>query len=78
MSQITASLAGVSRNVAEAEQSLQAVERIKEYSNVEPEEDPNVPKDEVEASWPHEGTIEFENVSARYRPFVIIYIHIFK
>ena len=64
---------GVSRNVAEAEQSLQAVERIREYSDVEPEENPNIPKCEVDESWPQTGTIEFENVSARYRPFVVYF-----
>ena len=72
MAQITQALAGVSRNVAEVEQSLQAVERIKEYSNVEQEENPDLPTCDVDESWPQFGAIDFENVSARYRPFVII------
>ena len=70
MAQITQALSGVSRNVAEVEQSLQAVERIDEFSGVEPEEDPTVPKCEVGDEWPQSGAISFDHVTARYRPFV--------
>ena len=68
MSQITQSLAGISRNVAETEQALQSFERITEVSDLTPEE----PKDkvccELPQEWPQSGSIQFNNVTVRYRP----------
>ena len=71
MAQITQALSGISRNVAEVEQSLQSVERVLEYSDVEQEEDAGIAKCQVDDSWPQSGSIVFDHVSARYRPFVI-------
>ena len=45
------------------------MERIDEYCHIDPEGKPD--NTEVEdKSWPSEGKIVFENVFARYRPFV--------
>lgn len=74
MAQITQALSGISRNVAEVEQSLQSVERVLEYSDVEQEEDASVTKCEVDKSWPQNGSIVFDHVSARYRQFVLLFI----
>ena len=70
MAQITQALSGISRNVAEVEQSLQSVERVLEYSDVEQEERPDSVKCKVDKNWPQSGSIVFDHVSARYRPFV--------
>lgn len=74
MAQITQALSGISRNVAEVEQSLQSVERVLEYSDVEQEEEASVTKCKVDKSWPQNGSIVFDHVSARYRPFVLLFI----
>ena len=71
MAQITQALSGISRNVAEVEQSLQSVERVLEYSDVEQEENASVAKCKADKSWPQNGAIVFDHVSARYRPFVL-------
>ena len=48
---------------------LQSVERIEEYCYLNPEGKPDntVVEDKL---WPSKGRIVFDNVSARYRPFV--------
>lgn len=74
MAQITQALSGISRNVAEVEQSLQSVERVLEYSDVEQEEEVSAAKCKVDKSWPQNGSIVFDHVSARYRPFVSLSI----
>lgn len=42
-----------------------SVERILEYSQLEPEKQPEVPQN-VAADWPSQGKIEFRNVFYRY------------
>lgn len=44
---------------------LTSVERILEYSQLEPEKQPDIPK-KVAADWPSKGKIEFKNVFYRY------------
>lgn len=44
---------------------LTSVERILEYSQLEPEKQPNAPK-QTTSDWPSNGKIEFKNVSYRY------------
>lgn len=44
---------------------LTSVERVLEYSQLEPEKQPDVPK-KVAADWPSRGKIEFRNVFYRY------------
>lgn len=44
---------------------LTSVERILEYSQLEPEKQPEVPR-KVAANWPLKGKIEFKNVFYRY------------
>lgn len=44
---------------------LTSVERILEYSQLEPEKQPDAPE-KVSAEWPSNGKIEFKNVFYRY------------
>lgn len=64
--QITQSLNWIIRMSVEVETNIVAVERVEEYSTLEPEAaeymDPRPPK-----TWPQTGSIEFKNYSTRYR-----------
>ncbi|KAK9869797.1 hypothetical protein WA026_003529 [Henosepilachna vigintioctopunctata] len=53
------------RQWSETENQMTSVERVLEYSNVDPEEDTN---EEPVKDWPHLGGIHFETVSMRYAP----------
>lgn len=44
---------------------MTSVERVLEYSQLEPEKQPDIPK-KVAAEWPSKGKIEFRNVFYRY------------
>ncbi|KAL2152189.1 hypothetical protein VTH82DRAFT_5373 [Thermothelomyces myriococcoides] len=50
------------------EQNMNAVERIKEYLDVEQEAAAVVEKNRPPENWPSDGTVEFINYSTRYRP----------
>ncbi len=50
------------------EQNMNAVERIKEYLDVEQEAEPVIEKTRPAANWPSEGSVEFSNYTTRYRP----------
>lgn len=50
---------------ADVENNLMAVERIMEYSQLEPEDEPDIPEN-VPSDWPANGKVEFKNVSYRY------------
>lgn len=50
---------------AEVTNLLTSVERILEYSNLEPERQPKLPTN-VANNWPFQGKIEFKNVFYRY------------
>jgi ABC-type multidrug transport system fused ATPase/permease subunit len=64
--QITQSLNWIVRMTVEVETNIVAVERVKEYSQLEPEAaeivDPRPP-----VTWPSQGEIIFKNYSTRYR-----------
>jgi ABC-type multidrug transport system fused ATPase/permease subunit len=49
------------------EQNMNAVERIKEYLDVEKEADAIVEKNRPPENWPAQGSVEFINYSTRYR-----------
>ena len=56
-------------SVAEVEMNVIAIERIKEYTEIEQEAPWIVPNTDmhVRVSWPEKGKIEFKNFQARYR-----------
>lgn len=53
------------RHSVEVTNQLVSVERILEYSELERERQPHIPKD-VDDSWPSQGRIDFRNVTLRY------------
>ncbi|TKA46270.1 hypothetical protein B0A54_03077 [Friedmanniomyces endolithicus] len=55
------------RLYASNEQNMNAVERIKEYLDVEQEAPPIIPENRPEANWPSKGSVEFIGYSTRYR-----------
>ncbi|KAK4621385.1 ABC transporter 7 [Fulvia fulva] len=55
------------RLYASNEQNMNAVERVKEYLDVEQEAAPIVPENRPEANWPSQGSVEFIGYSTRYR-----------
>lgn len=65
--QITSSLNWIVRQTVEVETNIVSVERVLEYSRL-PSEAPEInPRNRPPASWPANGTIQFNNYSARYR-----------
>lgn len=57
------------RQSAEAESQMTSIERIDEFSHVEPEKNLELPEDKRPPnSWPIEGSISFNNVSLAYDP----------
>jgi ABC-type multidrug transport system fused ATPase/permease subunit len=55
------------RLYASNEQNMNAVERIKEYLDVDQEAASIVPENRPEANWPSKGAVEFIGYSTRYR-----------
>lgn len=55
------------RQLAEVENDMNAVERLRYYGH-ELEEEPPLHTIDVRSSWPEKGEIKFENVEMRYRP----------
>lgn len=55
------------RLYASNEQNMNAVERVKEYLDVEQEAAPIVPDHRPEHNWPSAGAVEFVDYSTRYR-----------
>lgn len=53
------------RHSCEVANQLISVERILEYSDLEPEIQPQQPK-EIDQSWPSDGRIQFRNVTFKY------------
>lgn len=53
------------RHSCEVANQLISVERIQEYSDLEPERQPKKQK-EVKHSWPNDGRVEFRNVTYKY------------
>ena len=56
------------RLYAEVQQSMNSVERVKEYLDVEQEAQPVIANSRPPPGWPGEGAVEFENYTTRYRP----------
>jgi len=52
--------------VSEVETNVVAVERIKEYSEIEQEAAWIVPNEKVPENWPSKGTVSFKNFEVRY------------
>ena len=65
--QLTSSLGGIVRITAMLENSLNSVERVCEYTEIESE---NLIGQHAPIGWPFEGSIQYENVTAYYRPHV--------
>ncbi|USW51695.1 Putative AAA+ ATPase domain, ABC transporter type 1, transmembrane domain-containing protein [Septoria linicola] len=55
------------RLYASNEQNMNAIERVKEYLDVDQEAAPIVPDNRPEANWPSQGSVEFIGYSTRYR-----------
>ena len=65
------------RLYATNEQNMNAVERIKEYLDVDQEAAAIVPENRPEANWPSKGSVEFIGYSTRYRSdFDLVLRHI--
>jgi len=66
--QVTGTLNLVVRLTSAAENSLNAVERVQEYGEVESEAPARVKQTDPNKAWPSTGEVRFENVQMRYRP----------
>jgi ABC-type multidrug transport system fused ATPase/permease subunit len=55
------------RLYASNEQNMNAIERVKEYLDVDQEAAPIVPDNRPDANWPSQGSVEFIGYSTRYR-----------
>ncbi|KAE8151122.1 ATP-dependent bile acid permease [Aspergillus avenaceus] len=56
------------RLYSEVQQSMNSVERVKEYLEVEQESAAIIPDSRPPAQWPSGGAVEFINYTTRYRP----------
>ncbi|KAL3024386.1 hypothetical protein AAZX31_04G118000 [Glycine max] len=65
---ITNLLSGVLRQASRAENSLNSVERVDTYINLETEAPGVIETNRPPPGWPTSGSIEFEDVVLRYRP----------
>ncbi|XP_063286386.1 multidrug resistance-associated protein 1-like [Pelobates fuscus] len=65
--QVTTYLNWLVRMSSELETNIVAVERVKEYADLEQEAPWTIQQAAPESSWPHEGKIEFRNFCLRYR-----------
>ncbi|KAL2337305.1 hypothetical protein Fmac_011751 [Flemingia macrophylla] len=65
---ITNLLSGVLRQASRAENSLNSVERVDTYINLETEAPSVIETNRPPPGWPTSGSIEFEDVVLRYRP----------
>ncbi|XP_056392341.1 multidrug resistance-associated protein 1 isoform X2 [Hyla sarda] len=65
--QVTTYLNWLVRMSSELETNIVAVERVKEYADLEQEAPWTLQQTTPENNWPHEGKIEFRNFCLRYR-----------
>ncbi|XP_052481315.1 ABC transporter C family member 12 isoform X3 [Gossypium raimondii] len=65
---ITSLLSGVLRQASQAENSLNAVERVGSYINLLSEAPDVIESHRPPPGWPSSGSIQFEDVVLRYRP----------
>ncbi|KAL4887673.1 hypothetical protein BJY04DRAFT_212701 [Aspergillus karnatakaensis] len=56
------------RLYSEVQQSMNSVERVKEYLEVEKEAPPVIEGSRPPSDWPSRGLVDFSNYSTRYRP----------
>lgn len=56
------------RLYSEVQQNMNAVERVKEYLEVEQEAQAIIPDSRPPANWPSHGAVEFADYTTRYRP----------
>ncbi|KAK4053428.1 hypothetical protein OIV83_001593 [Microbotryomycetes sp. JL201] len=63
----TQTLNWIVRSATEVETNIVSVERVQEYIDLKPEAPLEKPDSEPDDSWPQQGSIEFQDVSARYR-----------
>lgn len=66
--QITQSLNWIVRMTVEVETNIVSVERIMEYCDLPSEAPAIIENSRPPAHWPHDGRVEFNNYSTRYRP----------
>lgn len=66
--QITQSLNWIVRMTVEVETNIVSVERIKEYSEIQPEAPAIIEESRPPQNWPVAGDIKFQHYSTRYRP----------
>lgn len=66
--QVTGFLTAFVRFYINVENEIVSVERIDEYTRLTTEPPAEIPDKDPPKSWPSEGSIEFKNFSARYRP----------
>lgn len=60
-------MSGLVRSFGDIESKMNAVERIKQYSEIDIERDYHILSNKPSSNWPKYGEIIFENVSLRYR-----------
>lgn len=65
--QITQDLHTIVNMNSMVEMSVVSVERIKQYSDVEPEAPWDIPNQVLPKSWPEMGKVQFQNYDLRYR-----------
>ncbi|KAM3916374.1 multidrug resistance-associated protein 1-like isoform 2-T3 [Leptodactylus fuscus] len=65
--QVTTYLNWLVRMSSELETNIVAVERVKEYADLEQEAPWTLQQTSPESNWPHEGKIEFKSFCLRYR-----------
>ncbi|KAJ3195479.1 hypothetical protein HK101_011982 [Irineochytrium annulatum] len=73
--QITNYLTWVIRSHAELDMSMNAVERVQEYSILEQEPPAIVEDNRPPTNWPHAGAVEVKNLSIQYTPETPIVLH---
>lgn len=56
------------RSASEVEQNIVSVERVLGYANLDSEAPDFIPETKPAATWPQEGSIEFDHFSMKYRP----------
>nr|CAH7713752.1 unnamed protein product [Callosobruchus chinensis] len=66
--QITQTLNWLVRMTSDAETSIVAMERIKEYVEIEQEAQWEIASKNPPADWPQNGVVDFKKYSVRYRP----------
>lgn len=64
---VTQTLNWVVRMTSELEGNLVALERIREYCELDTEAPWEIPEEKPEVEWPRQGLVQFKSYSTRYR-----------